>query len=178
MLLENIGVEVTQEAITEAAGASRSIAEHGTRVDQLAMAVRKLAPDARLWYKEKASLDDLQRVVLDEPKFPVGVEWQGIFDDVIEEAEEEDDGDYGHYSVVAHIDQAKDELIVMDPYKDFVDQNRILKVRVFLKRWWDYNEVKDPKTGKKTYKKDERLFFAVVPLNISFPIELGMQSYY
>src|SRR5215216_6193560 len=70
MLLENIGVTASQEAITAAAGATDSIVEHGTRVDQLAQAVRVLAPQARLWCKEKASLADL-RYVLDEQKYPV-----------------------------------------------------------------------------------------------------------
>lgn len=172
MLLENIEVNVTQEEITEAAGAIRTIETHGTRVDQLAKAVHILAPDARLWYKEKASPEDL-KYVLNECKFPVGVEWQGLFDEV-----DDDDEDYGHYSIIAHIDQVKDELIIVDPYKDFVDQNRIVKMSIFLKRWWDFNEVKDPQTGKKTFKKDEQLFFVVAALDVSFPAELQMQSYY
>lgn len=173
MLLENIGVDATQEQITEAAGATRTIEMHGTRVDQLARAVNVLSPDARLWYKEHATMRDL-KYVLEVMKYPVGVEWQGIFDD---DPEEEDD-DYGHYSVIAHIDEERDELIVMDPYKDFVEQNRIIKISVFLKRWWDYNQVKDPRTGKETEKKDEDLFFVVVPREVAFPAELGMQAYY
>jgi len=110
---------------------------------------------------------------LNECKFPVGVEWQGLFDDV-----DDDDEDYGHYSIIAHLDQVKDELIVVDPYKDFVNQHRILKMSVFLKRWWDFNKVKDPQAGEKVFKKDEQLFFVVTPLSVSFPAELGMQSSY
>ena len=132
-----------------------------------------LAPQARLWYKEKAVLRDL-KYVLEEAKYPAGVEWQGIFDDDPEEL----DDDYGHYSVVAHIDEERDELIIMDPYKDFVEQSRIIKISVFLKRWWDYNQVMDPQSGEKTFKKDEDLFFVVTPLEVSFPAELGMQAYY
>ena len=60
----------------------------------------------------------------------------------------------------------------------FVDQSRIVKMSLFLARWWDFNEVKDPQTGEKTFKKDEQLFFVVVPLAVSFPAELGMQAYY
>ncbi|HJS20575.1 MAG TPA: cysteine peptidase family C39 domain-containing protein [Anaerolineales bacterium] len=172
MLLENIGVNVTQQEITESAGATNIIETHGTRVDQLAKAVNQLVPIAKLWYKERASLEDLE-YVLDVCKYPVGVEWQGLFDDM-----DDDDEEYGHYSVIAHIDKAKDELIVVDPYKDFIDQNRILKVSTFLDRWWDFNEVKDPQTGMKEFKKDEQLFFVVVPLSVTFPAELGMQSYY
>ncbi len=173
MLLENIGVSVTQQQITEAAGATPTIADYGTRVDQLAKAVHELAPHSRLWYKEKATLRDL-KYVLEEVQYPAAVEWQGIFDDDLEAQ----DDDYGHYSVIAHIDEERDELIIMDPYKDFVQQSRIIKISVFLKRWWDYNEVVDPQTGEKAYKKDEDLFFVVVPGNVSFPVDLGMQAYY
>ena len=172
MLLENIGVNVSQEEITEAAGATHTIETHGTRVDQLAKAVHQLAPGARLWYKEKATLEDLE-YVLDVCKFPVGVEWQGLFDDV-----DNDDEDCGHYSIISHIDKVKDELIVVDPYKDFVDQSRIVRMSVFLNRWWDFNEVKDPQTGKKEFKKDEQLIFVVTPLDVSFPAELQMQFFY
>jgi hypothetical protein len=172
MLLENVGVNVSQEEITEAAGATHTIETHGTRVDQLAKAVHELAPIAKLWYKEKASVEDLE-YVLDEQKFPVGVEWQGLFEDM-----DDDDDDYGHYSIIAHIDKVKDEIIVVDPYKDFVDQSRIVKMSLFLNRWWDFNEVKDPETGEKEFKKDEQLFFVVTPLSTAFPAELGMQSFY
>ncbi len=172
MLLENVGINAAQEEITEAAGATHTIETHGTRVDQLAKAVQQLAPIAKLWFKEKATVEDLE-YVLDVCKFPLGVEWQGLFDDM-----DDDDEDYGHYSIIANIDRAKDELIIVDPYKDFVDQNRIIRMSTFLNRWWDFNEVKDPNTGEKTFKKDEQLFFVVVPLNVTFPAELGMQSYY
>jgi len=175
MLLEYIGMEFTQKEITKAAGATRTIATHGTRVDQLAKAVHQLAPGTKLWFKEKASLENLE-YGLNEHKFPVGVEWQGLFGDV--DDEDDDDDDYGHYSIIAHIDKAKDELIIVDPYKDFVHQNRIVRTSVFLKRWWDYNEVKDPYTRKKVFKKDEQLFFVVAPLSVSFPAELQMQAYY
>jgi len=172
MLLGNIGVNVSQQEITDAAGATHTIETHGTRVDQLARAVQQLVPIAKLWYKEKASLDNIF-YVLEEAKYPVGVEWQGLFEDM-----DDDDEDYGHYSIVAHIDKARGELIIVDPYKDYVDQNRIIKINTFQERWWDFNEVKDPQTGEKTFKKDEQLFFVVVPLAVSFPAELGMQSYY
>jgi hypothetical protein len=172
MLLENIGVHATQEEITEAAGATHTIETHGTRVDQLADAVHRLAPNARLWFREKASLENLEHV-LNENKYPVGVEWQGLFGDM-----DDDDEDCGHYSIIAHIDSAKDELIIVDPYKDFVDQNRIIKISLFENRWWDFNEVKDVETGEEISKKDEQLFFVVVPLQVLFPEELGMQSFY
>lgn len=172
MLLENIGVNVTQDAITEAAGVTHTIETHGTRVDQLAKAVHQLSLNARLWYKEKASFNDLE-FVLNEKKFPVGVEWQGLFGD-----EDDDDEDNGHYSIIANIDKARDELIIVDPYKDFVDQNRIIRISLFEKRWWDYNEVKDLETGEIVSKKDEQLFFVVTPLDVLFPDDLGMHNFH
>ena len=172
MLLENIGVTISQQELTEAAGATRTIETHGTRVDQLAKAVQQLVPIARLWYKEKSNLEDLI-YVLEQAKYPAGVEWQGLFEDM-----DDDDDDYGHYSIISNIDKAKDELIIVDPYKDYVDQNRIIRISTFLERWWDFNEVKDPVTGEKVFRKDEQLFFVVVPLAVTFPTELGMQSYY
>src|SRR5512138_111558 len=108
MLLENIGVSATQQEITEAAGATQTIATHGTRVDQLAKAVHELAPIAKLWYKEKSRIEDLE-YVLNEAKFPAAVEWQGLFADM-----DDDDDDYGHYSILVHIDRLKDEVIVTD----------------------------------------------------------------
>lgn len=71
--------------------------------------VHLLAPIARLWYKEYAILQDLE-YVLDHCKFPVGVEWQGLFEDM-----NGDDDDYGHYSIIAHKDKVKDEIIAVDP---------------------------------------------------------------
>ncbi|MEO8355750.1 MAG: hypothetical protein ABI621_07535 [Chloroflexota bacterium] len=62
-----------------------------TGMDQLARAVCPLAPNARIWFKEKASFEDLE-FDLHERKFPVGVEWQGLFD--VE--------DYGHYTLQCH----------------------------------------------------------------------------
>ena len=85
MLLENIEVDVTPEDTTEAVGGTRTIETHRMRVDQLARAVQILAPSARLWYKERASPEDLE-YVLNECKFTVGVEWQGLFDDVDDDA--------------------------------------------------------------------------------------------
>jgi ABC-type bacteriocin/lantibiotic exporter with double-glycine peptidase domain len=174
MLLENIGIEVSQGQITIAAGATKTISTHGTRVGQLAQAVHKIAPQAKLWYKEKASLENLI-YVLDKCNFPVGVEWQGLFGD--KDEDESDDDDYGHYSVVTNIDTDRNEMIIVDPYKDFADQDRIIDIKVFLKRWWDFNEVLDPKTQQKTYKKDEQLFFVVTPNYQELPQELGMQTF-
>ncbi len=171
MLLGNIGVDVSQQEITEAAGATHTIETHGTRVDQLARAVQGLVPIARLWYKEKASLDDIF-YVLEEAKYPVGVDGRDCSRIWTMTTRTTDT------TVLSPTSKRPGELIIVDPYKDYVDQNRIIKISTFLERWWDFNEVMDPQTGETTFKKDEQLFFVAVPLAVSFPAELGMQSYY
>lgn len=177
MLLSNLGVAVSQEAIAEAGGAAPLIEMHGTRMDQLAEAVRNLAPSMQFWYKFNASLKDLVTLVQDF-KYPVGVEWQGIFVGPGEEEEPEDQSDYGHYSVITFVDPEQRELIIVDPYKDFASQDRILGFNTFANRWWDINQVTDPKTGKRKYEEDHHLLFIVTPKDDTFPEQLGMKRAY
>ncbi len=174
MLLENLGVAVDQKKITLAAGAEKTIEEMGTRVDQLALAAHKLAPEFTFWYKENSSLNDL-RVALNEHFYPLGIEWQGLFEDRLEDDELED-ADYGHYSIISKIDDEKSELIIIDPYKDFVKQARIVPIDVFLPRWWDWNVFVDPNTRRSITKKDQNLFF-IITAEEEFPIQLGMKKF-
>ncbi|PIS16120.1 hypothetical protein COT62_00010 [Candidatus Roizmanbacteria bacterium CG09_land_8_20_14_0_10_41_9] len=171
MLLDNLGIEISQEKIAEAAGVLETIKIYGTRIDQLGSALKKLAPQVRLWYKKDSTLDNI-RILLREHAYPVGVEWQGIFE---REEEEDDETDYGHYSMITHIDDERKALIIVDPYRDFVSQDRIISISQFLKRWWDTNEITDRITGKKHYQEDNKLLFIVTPRDVSFPRELQMQ---
>jgi hypothetical protein len=179
MLLANLGIEVTQEAITEAGGAVETIEEHGMRVDQLAQAVHVVAPDVTFWCKTRGRISDLVTII-SEHKFPVGVEWQGLFesvDDILEDDDDEDEeSDYGHYSIIMHIDRHNRQLIIVDPYKDFVDQNRIFPIAVFRRRWWDTNEVTNPLTGRKKLVEDRRLMFVLTSKDETFPAELEMRK--
>src|SRR5512135_258854 len=76
MLLNYLGVEVTQEAVAEAGGASDLIELQGMRVDQLGRAVQRLAPQTRFWYKDHSTLEELVRIVRGYG-YLVGIEWQG-----------------------------------------------------------------------------------------------------
>lgn len=179
MLLSNLGVEVTQEEVAEAGDAALRLELHGMRVDQLATAVCQLVPEAQFWYKRRASLDDLI-VLVTEHLYPVGVEWQGDFEDDEDveddaEDEEEDDDDYGHYSVITHIDQERQELIIVDPYKSFAERDHILSFTEFVERWWDTNEVTSAKTGRSRYVTDTRMMFIITPKDVLFPRTLGMK---
>src|SRR5258707_125282 len=131
MLISNIGVKATQEQIARAGGAEDFIEMHGMRVDQLAEAVKALAPQARLWFKDHSTLDELKTLVM-EYKFPVGVEWQGLFE---EEGEDDPEPDYGHYSVITYVDPQQDKVIIVDPYKNYYVEDRVFPLDEFDKRW-------------------------------------------
>jgi hypothetical protein len=172
MMLAHIGLAVSQEAVAEAAGVVDFITMHGTRVDQLARAVEVLAPSARFHWKDHADLDDVETLV-NEHGYPVGVEWQGIFD---EDDPEKNDPDYGHYSLVAHADRATRLLHIVDPYKEYYERERVFPYDLFLRRWWDHNEVRSPETGEARLVKDVRLMFVIVPEGEVSPRALGMQA--
>ena len=116
MLLAVLGEQVTQEEIATAADVEDTIAEHGMRVDQIALASSRLAPHLQFWYKYKSTLDVLRVVI--KKGFGVGVVWQGLF--YVSEEVENVDGYYGHYSIVSHIDEERKLVIIVDPYKDFL----------------------------------------------------------
>lgn len=175
MLLQNVGIQATQEEIAESAGVTNLIEMNGTRVDQLAKAVSQLAPGMAFWYKDHASMHNLISLV-EEYEYPVGVEWQGIFDDE-DTLDEDGDDDYGHYSIVSHIDVHNRLLVIVDPYKDYFERDRVLRFKQFLSRWWDYNEVTDPVTGKSKYVQDYHMLFIIAPAQAEFPPELGLRRY-
>lgn len=176
MLLDAVGKQVSQEEITQAAGAQYSIEEHGTRLDQLALATSRLAPEMKFWYKYQSTIEDIKTVL--GMGYGVGVEWQGIFYESDEEDEQDDDdGDNGHYSVISYLDEQHQQLIIVDPYKDFVYQDRIIPVSRFLQRWWDTNEVTNPYTGERQDIKDEQLLFFIKPAEEASLKEQGFQLY-
>ena len=177
MLLETVGVEVTQDMIVETLGIEDMIDEQGVRPDQLGTACVRLAPQIKFWYKYHADLDDVLAVL--ERGYAVGVEWQGLFykSEDIERKESSDEGDYGHYSIISYYDKENQQLIIVDPYKDFANQDRIFDVPVFLRRWWDTNEIMDPETGRMRIETDERLIFFITPQDESFPEEFGFTSF-
>lgn len=178
MLLAHIGIEKTQDEITRAAKAEQTIEELGTRPDQLAQAVQILAPQAQLWVKEYTTAEELEALVK-QFQYPVGVEWQNLFYDSIEEESDDTDGkpqnyDFGHYSIVSHVDVEADEVVMIDPYFLFRDDYRYFSLQWFLSRWWDVNQIKDAH-GHYQYKRDERLCFLVTLKGMPFPKLFGMR---
>ncbi len=196
MMLSQLGIDVSQEQVAEAGGAASLIAMHGMRVDQLAQAVRRLAPEVNFFVKAQSSIDELVRVVADY-HYPVGVEWQGVFEDasaahldranlawaslppaerdLVPPDTETGETDYGHYSLVTEASRRRHELVIADPYKDFYSQARIFDFEVFDQRWFDYNEVLDPLSGRGELVKDDHLMFVITRRNVLFPRQLGMR---
>lgn len=172
MLLHNLGIKVSQEEVVEAGGASDLIEQMGMRVDQLNQAVRRLAPHTRFWYKDHSTIEELVRIVTDYD-YLVGIEWQGVFEDTLED--ETEDGDYGHYSVVTMADSKTRKLVIVDPYKDFRSQDRVFTFEFFISRWWDTNDIPDPLTGTPRLVEDHQMMFLITPQEVTFPSLLGMK---
>ncbi len=173
MLLDALGVEVTQHQIAQAADIVQTIDEHGARIDQLALACARLAPTTQFWYKYRSTLDDIKYLL--SRNFVVGVEWQGLFYKSEEEEKRQGSAepDYGHYSIITFIDEEQDSLVIVDPYKDFAHQDRILPIDTFERRWWDTNEVEDALTHQKRIEYDDHVLFFVTPDEARFPQEKG-----
>ena len=172
MLLAAQGISATQQQIAEFAGVLVTIDEQGVRPDQLGRAARRAAPHLRFWYKREATLEDLLRIVVDY-RCPAGVEWQGLFEPENDRLGQED-ADYGHYSIVSGADRRRRILRIVDPYRDWYLQERIFTFAEFLPRWYDFNEVVDPDTGRAELVEDYHLLFVIVPQRARFPQAAGM----
>ncbi|MEO8581378.1 MAG: hypothetical protein ABI425_02225 [Patescibacteria group bacterium] len=175
MLLDAIGIQVDQETVAKAADAEYSIEADGLRVDQIATAVARIAPEATFWYKYQATLNDIRYIL--RRGYGVGVEWQGLFYDTEEEEEEDDEVlDIGHYSIISDIDEAHQGLQIVNPHQDFAYHDRLFSIPLFLRRWWDTNEMVNPFSGKKELVEDLRLLFFITPKDQYFSPEMGFRS--
>lgn len=166
MLASWQGVTVKQKDIVAAAGIGRRLKIYGMTVAEMSRAVSRLWPGLQLWYKDNASLKELQELV-EAYGQPVGVEWQGVF-------EEYEDEDSGHYAVVVHVDMANNVILLADPFKKYAGKDRRFSISDFEHRWWDTNEITDSRTGKHKLVKDYHLMFTVTPKEATFPESLGM----
>ena len=177
MLLDAIGIQVSQQQITDVLNVREQIEEHGVRPDQLGKACSILASSAQFWYKYYATVDDIAYIL--NEGYAVGVEWQGLFYESEEEEARDSGGesDFGHYSIISYYDKAEDLLVIVDPYKDFVNQDRIFDVPVFLRRWWDTNELIDPNTGYSHIVEDKQLLFFVTPQGENFAEEFNFKAF-
>jgi hypothetical protein len=175
MLLDAIGIHVDQETVTKAANAEETIMADGVKLEQIGLAVTRLAPETTLWYKYQANLDDIRYIL--SRGYGVGVEWQGLFYDTEEEEEEDEVQDFGHYSIISDIDEEEQGLRIVNPHDDFAFHDKYFSIPTFLRRWWDTNEVINPFTSKKMLVEDLRLLFFITPSDQFFPPEMGFKRF-
>lgn len=174
MLLSHFGKEVSQEMIVEMAKVEDKIMRLGMTVEDMAVALKILAPEMAFWYMTDAKIGDLREIVR-EYNYPVGINWQGIFEEDdygdVEDAEE----DEGHYSVAVDVDTGDNYIQIADPYGNYAGLDRRFSILEFERRWWDEEWLIDPVTGKKKYIYRNRPMFVIVPETIGFPMGMGMR---
>lgn len=173
MLLSFLGVSVSQEEAVRSAGVSQKIKKHGVTIEELSLAAGRLTADYQFWFKKYSTLAELSKIV-NVFKYPVGVEWQGIFEDSQEDGLDIDDDDPGHYSVVTAISTHDNLIEIADPYPRYAGKDRQLSVLQFERRWWDINEVIDPRTKKHKEIDDYHAMFVITLQEVTFPKQLGM----
>ena len=156
-LFSFLGVRTSQAGIVRSLRAENKIKDTGLLIKDLARAARIVGKGKfTFWKKEGAGIGDLDKIV-NKYKFPVGVEWQGVF-------YEDEEGDNGHYCVITEVNKSKGYLKLSDPYKGFAGLDRKFKISDFEKRWWDVNGL--------VY--DRKLMFMITSKKETFPRSLGM----
>lgn len=156
-LFSFLGVRTSQRRIVRSLRAENKIKDAGLVIKDLARAARIVGKGKfTFWKKEGAGIGDLDKIV-NKYKFPVGVEWQGVF-------YEDEEGDNGHYCVITEVNKSKGYLKLSDPYKKFAGLDRKFKISDFEKRWWDENGL--------VY--DRKLMFLITSKKETFPRCLGM----
>ncbi len=176
MLLSFQNHTVSQDLIVELAGVGDRIKRHGMLLTDFVLAMDQFAPDLGFWYKRDATISELSSLV-NKCGYPVGVEWQGIFDcddeDEEDEGDDEDededeDDDPGHYSVVTGISTMDNWITLADPYhNNGVDRQYTLLE--FERRWWDINEQRNKKTGRWQEIDDYHAMFIVTAKDDGVP---------
>ena len=172
MLYSFLGKDITQEEIVQVAGVASRIKKQGMRVDEMAVAVQNLTPEYQFWFKRQSKMGELAKIV-NQHHFPVGVEWQGIFEYDGPREEDEDD-DPGHYGVITKINLKSRQVYLADPFRIYAGKDRKFTLLRFERRWWDINEVVNQTTGKKKKMDDYHMMFVIVPKEEDFPRKLGM----
>lgn len=162
-----LGVKVSQRGIIVSLRAKEKIKKYGLNMKDMARAAKIVGKgDYVFWKKSGGKISDLDTVV-NKHKYPVGVEWQGVF----YEYSDEDDG---HYSIVTKVDKKAKYLRIADPSRDFAGVDRKFDIKFFENRWWDENEISVAGTTRKRKVEDYRVMFLITPKGENWPEKLGM----
>lgn len=184
MLLSIYDVTAGQSEIAKAGSSLDRVGRLGMSSEELARATHVLAPNLAFWVKRDSSLSDIE-MIIKKHKVPVGIDWQGIFEEfeygnelnIYADDSEEDDGsigDQGHYVVVVDIDTKNGFIRLADPYGHYSGKDRFIPLDEFEERWWD--DLSEKEGGIRKYTFESKLMFLVVPKNEMWPEELGMKS--
>lgn len=170
MMLSQYNIIADQRAIAQEGKAVDFIEDHGTRIDQLALATRNIAPHLRMWAKRDATFEDIDTLI-NKLGLPVGVEWQDVG------ANDQWDDDNGHYSVIIGIDMENRTLTIRNPNDcDEVDDKEYT-FEIFDKAWFDTNEVgPDAPEEAQDWMDDYHVLFVVAAKDYIFPEHLTLKK--
>jgi hypothetical protein len=161
-LFSFLGIRVSQARVVRSLRAQNKIKRIGLSVKDLGRAVKALGKgEYSFWRKANSSVTDLDAVV-NKYKFPVGVEWQGVF-------YEFEDEDSGHYGIVTRVDRKAGFLRLADSFHAFSGIDRKFDIKYFVKRWWDTNIIK----GRTL--TDRKMMFVITSEGDTWPKNLGMK---
>jgi ABC-type bacteriocin/lantibiotic exporter with double-glycine peptidase domain len=168
-LFSFLGMKVSQTSIVKTIRAQRKIMSLGLNMKDMARAANFSAKGTCVfWRKSGAKISDINQII-NKYKYPVGVEWQGMF-------HEFEDEDNGHYSVVTKIDSKSGYMRIADSFHAFAGVDRRFEITFFTKRWWDVNQVKVVGHSKPRIIKDEKTMFVITPKGETWPKKLGMSK--
>lgn len=168
-LFSFLGIRISQKKVISSLRAQNKIKSVGLNVKDLARAVNAVGKrEFVFWKKTGGRISDLETII-NKYKFPVGVEWQGVF-------YEDEDEDNGHYGIITVVDKKAGYLRMADSFSKFVGVDRRFRIKDFEKRWWDQNEVRVSGTSKKRVITDHRMVFVITPKSAFWPKKLGMKK--
>jgi len=173
MLLSFFGINVDQPEIVNYLGVQRKIIDEGVTIEELGRFVHDNYPQYQFWYRFNSSITQLSQLI-NQYRFPVAVEWQGIFDYPDEDILDDEDDDPGHISVVTAIDTNQNCIYIADPDTHYAGTDRKFSILQFERRWWDINRIIDPITHKTREIDDYHGLFFITPANISFPDDFNL----
>ncbi len=168
-LYSYLGIKVSQRGLVHSIRAQNKIKSFGMSVAELGKAAKIAGRgSASFWRKNNAKVSDLD-LAINKYKYPVGVEWQGIF-------YEHEDEDSGHYGIITRLDKKSGFLRLADSFYLFAGVDRKFKIKEFTGRWWDQNEISVAGTTRKRTIVDNKVMFVITPEGESWPKKLGMKK--
>jgi len=162
MLLSTFDIAVDQQQIVDSLGINSKMPTDGITLQEMGQFIKKSYPQLQFWYKFNSSVTELSQLV-NQFHFPVGVEWQGIFDYPDEEAFDDEDDDPGHIAIVTSINTGQNFISIADPDAHYAGTDRRFSILQFERRWWDINEINHQEID------DYHGLFLITPNNFSFP---------